>query len=84
MEVKIYTSPGCYYCTQVKRLFERAGIADWEEIVCRKSEDLKKDCPTASSYPWVVIDGKEIGGLVDTARHFLEIGLVSSKKSERS
>jgi len=84
MEVKVYTSPGCYYCTQVKRLFERAGLTDWEEVTCKKSEDLKKDYPNASSYPWVIIDDKEIGGLVETARYFLQLGLVSSKKSERT
>jgi glutaredoxin len=84
MKIKVYTSIGCYYCTQVKKLFERAGLTEWEEVVCAKSDELKKDYPNASSYPWVIIDGKEVGGLVDTARYFLQLGLVSSKKSERS
>ncbi|QPB08138.1 thioredoxin domain [Synechococcus phage S-H9-1] len=84
MRIKIYTSPGCHYCTQAKKLFERAGIQAWEEVVCRSSDELKSYYPKANSYPWIIIDGEEIGGLVDTAKLFLQQGLVSSKKSERS
>ena len=84
MKIKIYTSPGCHYCTQAKKLFERAGISAWEEIVCSTSETLKRDYPDASSYPWVIVDDEPVGGLVETAKLFLQKGLVTSKKSERS
>ena len=84
MKIKIYNSPGCHYCTQAKKLFERAGVGAWEEVVCTNKETLIRDYPDANAYPWIVIDGKPIGGLVETARYFLEIGIVSSKKSERS
>ena len=84
MQIKIYTSPGCHYCTQAKKLFQRAGIRAWEEVVCKTSEQLKHDYPNANSYPWIIVDGEEVGGLVETARLFLERGIVSSRKSERS
>jgi glutaredoxin len=84
MDIKIYTSNGCKYCTQVKKLFNRAGLTKYEEITCSNKEFLLSKYPNATSYPWVIIDGKEIGGLVETARYFLQEGIVSSDKNERS
>jgi glutaredoxin len=84
MEIIAYTTPGCFYCDQLKELFRRADVKAWEEVVCTNKETLIRDYPDANAYPWIVIDGKPIGGLVETARYFLEIGIVSSKKSERS
>ena len=84
LRIKIYTTPGCHYCTQAKKLFERAGINSWEEIHCDTVDRVLTDYPDASAFPWIVIDGKPKGGLVEVARHFLDIGLVRSNKSERN
>jgi glutaredoxin len=84
MDIKIYTSNGCKYCTQAKKLLQRAGFTQYEEISCPNKEFLLSDYPNATSWPWVIVDGKEIGGLVETARYFLEEGVVSSDKNERS
>lgn len=82
MEIKVYSSPGCYYCTQLKELFKRANITDYEEQVCSSGEEVRVDYPNANSFPYVIIDGKEVGGLVQTAQVLLEKGLVSAKKNE--
>jgi len=82
MEIKIYSSPGCYYCTQLKELLKRANITDYEEQVCSSGEEVRVDYPNANSFPYVIIDGKEVGGLVQTAQVLLEKGLVSAKKNE--
>jgi glutaredoxin len=82
MEIKINTTPGCQYCTQAKKLFEKAGYT-WEEVSFSGGNDLKEQYPNATAFPWIIIDGKEVGGLVETARLFLERGLVTSKKNER-
>jgi len=37
------------------------------------------ECPDAKTYPYVIIDGEPIGGLVETAKLFIEKGLVSSR-----
>jgi glutaredoxin 3 len=37
------------------------------------------ECPDAKTYPYVIIDEEPIGGLVETAKLFIEKGLVSSK-----
>jgi glutaredoxin 3 len=83
MDIKIYSSPGCKYCIQLKKLLERAEITDYEEKICEENSEMLDDYPDAASYPWVIIDGEEIGGLVETARYFLKTGLVSNDKSER-
>ena len=82
MEILVYSVPGCKFCNYAKELFERAGVS-WEEIVCIDENDgrLQRDYPGASSYPHVIIDGEVIGGLTETARFFLQKGLVSSRKN---
>ena len=71
------------------QLFERAGVEYTKFTVTRTpsadpnsilTESFRKMYPDRTGYPFVIIDGKEIGGLVETARFFLEKGLVSAKK----
>ena len=78
MDIKIYSSPGCFYCEQMKELCKRADL-DYESIEI-SSKELSALYPKALSYPYVIIDGKEIGGLVDAAKHFIKEGLVSANK----
>lgn len=82
MEVVAYTNSGCSYCTTLKQLFKRASVSYTEISVNRdiSYEDFISKFPSAGGYPHVVIDGKEIGGLVETAKLFLEKGLVEAPK----
>ena len=82
MEILIYTTSGCFYCDQAKQLCERANV-DYQtkEVgVDIPREDFTKLYPHVTGYPYVIIDGKEIGGLVETAKFFLKEGLVSVNK----
>ena len=82
MEILIYTTSGCFYCDQAKKLCERANV-DYQtkEVgVDIPREDFTKLYPHVTGYPYVIIDGKEIGGLVETAKFFLKEGLVSVNK----
>ena len=82
MEILIYTTSGCFYCDQAKKLCERANV-DYQtkEIgINITREDFTKLYPHVTGYPYVIIDGKEIGGLVETAKLFLKEGLVSVNK----
>ncbi|QPB08410.1 ribonucleotide reductase [Synechococcus phage S-H9-2] len=82
MEIKIYTKPGCAYCSQVKELMQRAGF-EYEEvnvITEQMREEFYSAYPDAKTYPYVIIDGEPVGGLVETAKLFVQKGLVSSKK----
>ena len=78
MDIKIHTTDGCFYCDQMKELCKRAKVE--YEAIGVSSEELRRLFPNADGYPWVVIDGKEIGGLVESAKLFLKEGLVSANK----
>ena len=81
MNIKIYTKPGCKYCVQVKELMQRAGF-EYEEIYVVTDDqrlEFYQKYPDAKSYPHVIIDEEVIGGLVETAKLFIEKGLVSSR-----
>jgi len=82
MEIVVYTNPGCSHCATVKKLFRRA-LVEYTEVVMDRDitfEMFRMKFPLAGGYPYVVIDGKEIGGLVETAKLFLEKGLVEPPK----
>jgi len=82
MEIVAYTNPGCSHCTTLKKLFKRAAVSYTEVSIGRDitAEDFRLQYPFAIGYPYVTIDGKEIGGLVETAKLFLEKGLVEAPK----
>ena len=82
MEITAYTSPGCSHCNTLKQLFRRAEVGYTEVVVGRDITfaEIVKQFPFCDGYPYVVIDGNPIGGLVETAKMFLEKNLVSAKK----
>ena len=41
---------------------------------------FKEKYPEVLGFPFVVIDGEQIGGLVETAKLFLDKGLVTAPK----
>ena len=82
MEIIIYTTSGCFYCDQAKQLCDRANVQYHASEVGTNitREEFIKLYPHVQAYPYVIIDGKEIGGLVETAKFFLKEGLVSVNK----
>ena len=82
MNITIYTTSGCSYCEKIKQLMTRANV-EYTSILVGKDitkQEFKIKYPTASGYPYVIIDGEEIGGLVQTVKLFVEKGLVTSRK----
>ena len=85
MDIKAYTKVGCKFCGNLIALFERAGV-EYTKIVVGDGENqcptelFRKEYPEVIGFPFVVIDGKKIGGLVETAKLFLEKKLVSVPK----
>ena len=80
MKIKVYSTAGCFYCTKLKELFERANITDYDEQICASGDEVRVDYPEATSFPYVIIDDEVIGGLVETAKFLLKNGLVSAPK----
>ena len=85
MEIKAYTKVGCRFCGNLIELFERAGV-EYTTIVVGEKENhcptnlFQKEYPDVIAFPFVVIDGERIGGLVEVAKLFLERKLVSVPK----
>ena len=85
MEIKAYTKVGCKFCGNLIELFERDGVEYTTIVVGEKAnqcptEIFQKEYPDVIGFPFVVIDGEKIGGLVETAKLFLDKNLVSVKK----
>ena len=85
MEIKAYTTRGCKYCGHLRELFDRADVQYEEVVVSERETDynmevFKQQYPEVIGFPYVIIDGESIGGLVEVAKVFLEKGLVQSKK----
>ena len=85
MEIVAYTLVGCSHCNTLKELFRRAKT-DYTEVMVKRDvtlEEFTNMYPRVTNFPFVVIDGIEIGDLVETVKLFVSKGLVtSSKKSE--
>ena len=82
MDIIIYSTPGCFYCTQMKELCKRAEVEYKEHVV---EQDITMGefhnlFPHVAGFPHVIIDGKVIGGLVETAKYFINEGLVGANK----
>ena len=85
MEIKAYTKVGCKFCGNLIELFERANVEYTTIVVGEKanqcpSKVFREKYPEVIGFPFVVIDGEKIGGLVEVAKLFLEKNLVSVKK----
>tara|TARA_B100001250_G_scaffold176926_1_gene152035 strand:- start:178 stop:420 length:243 start_codon:yes stop_codon:yes gene_type:complete len=79
MDIKIYSTEGCFYCEQMKELCKRADV-DYEYITIEKDitrQEFLKLYPNVTGSPHVIIDGEVIGGLVESAKYFLKEGLIS-------
>jgi len=85
MDIKMYAQVGCKFCSNLEELFERADLEYTKIVVGQQSNQcpmdlFKEKYPEVIGFPFVVIDGEQIGGLVETAKLFLDKGLVSSRK----
>ncbi len=83
MEIIIYTTTGCEWCSKVRELLQRANITDYIERKVGIDYDVAtfhEEWPQARAYPVVIVNGEFVGGLIELAKLFLKLGLVSSKK----
>jgi len=79
MEIIIYTLPNCSSCNHLKELMLRAN-QNFSEVSVGNDitlEQFKEKYSNVLALPLVIIDGVEVGGLVEVAVKFLKEGLVS-------
>lgn len=85
MKIVAYSKRGCFYCDQLKKLIERAGLTDSCTFITVGSkgtvtkQEFAEKFPDASGYPLVLIDDEVIGGLVPVAKFLVENGYVQSR-----
>ena len=82
MEIKIYTISNCDYCVKIKQVLERANL-DYIQTVVGKDitkDEFKELHPSVRGFPFVIINGERVGGLMDTVKYLVEKGLVTSKR----
>jgi|TARA_B100001250_G_scaffold159206_1_gene136734 glutaredoxin len=79
--ITVYSTEGCFYCEQMKLLMNRAKLSFNEiKIGDRERDAFAEKYPDAKGYPYVIMDGEPIGGLVETAKVLLKKGLISGKE----
>ena len=80
MDILIHTNKYCNRCHQVRELCDRAGLK--YTVKETEPDEMLETYPNfaGNSYPYTIIDGKEIGDLLATAKFFLKEGLVSVPK----
>ena len=87
MEIKIYTSKNCGYCSKIKELLNRMDLEYTEYQIGNNltHEQFQAIFPNASGYPQMKVDNFAIeGGLAGAVRYFVENGMITSKKSNES
>ena len=78
MNFAVYTKEGCPYCEKVKEVLQ---LTESKFVVYNLDEHFDKDSfygefGQGSTFPQVVVDGKKIGGCVDTVQFLKENKIV--------
>ena len=68
MNFAVYTKDGCPYCDKIKQVMDLTKLS---YVVYNLNEDFDRDSfygefGQGSTFPQVVVDGKKLGGCVDT------------------
>ena len=78
MNFAVYTKEGCPYCEKVKNVMELTKVShvvyNLDEHFDRKS--FYGEFGEGSTFPQVVVDGKKLGGCVDTIQYLKENKIV--------
>ena len=78
MKIKIYSSPGCFYCEQARELCERVG-REYETITVGKDisrAEFQELFPNVNQYPHIIVDGNVIGGAGKFQGHLARFGVI--------
>jgi len=74
MNFAVYSKDGCPYCDKVKQVLELTGsnfvVYNLDQHFDRKS--FYGEFGEGSTFPQVVVDGKKLGGCIDTIQFLKE------------
>ena len=82
MKIEAYTTGDCSYCDHLKELLLRANLKDITTFI-KVGRDITREefiekFPDANGYPYVIIDGEHLPGLVPAARYLVQHNLIKS------
>ena len=74
MNFAVYSKDGCPYCDKIKQVMDLTKLS---YVVYNLNEDFDRDSfydefGQGSTFPQVVVDGKNLGGCVDTIEFLRE------------
>ena len=74
MNFAVYSKDGCPYCDKIKQVMDLTKLS---YVVYNLNEDFDRDSfygefGQGSPFPQVVVDGKKLGGCVDTIQFLRE------------
>ena len=74
MNFAVYSKDGCPYCDKIKQIMDLTKLS---YVVYNLNEDFDRDSfygefGQGSTFPQVVVDGKKLGGCVDTIKFLRE------------
>ncbi len=74
MNFTVYSKQGCPYCVQIQRLLQEVEL---KHVIYELDRDFDKDSfysqfGEGSTFPQVVVDGKDIGGAQDAVKYIKE------------
>ena len=74
MNYAVYSKDGCPYCEKIKQVMDLTKLS---YVVYNLNEDFDRDSfysefGQGSTFPQVVVDGKKLGGCVDTIKFLRE------------
>ena len=80
MNFAVYSKDGCPYCEKIKQVLELTGsnfvVYNLDDQFDRKS--FYGEFGEGSTFPQVVVDGKKLGGCVDTIQYLKENQVIKS------
>tara|TARA_B100000287_G_scaffold83640_2_gene76288 strand:+ start:1338 stop:1580 length:243 start_codon:yes stop_codon:yes gene_type:complete len=80
MNYTVFSKEGCPYCDKIKKVLELTGS---NFVVYTLGDQFDKDAfygefGEGSTFPQVVVDGKKLGGCVDTIQYLKENQVIKS------
>ena len=78
MNFAVYTKDGCPYCEKIKEVLQ---LTESKFVVYNLGEHFEKkefygEFGQGSTFPQVVVDGKKLGGCVDTIKFLKEESII--------
>ena len=80
MNFAVYTKDGCPYCDKVKEVLQ---LTESKFVVYNLDQHFDKDAflgefGKGTTFPQVVVDGKKLGGCIDTIKFLKENQIINT------